>query len=307
MVLELVNLDKRHPGYQQPTREELQVESSASVGFAPSSPATRPGSSSAPTPTSKPAGGGTPKQPGPPTVQSEGLASTGQPARGRSPTPGAARRTEVARGTFFSSAISSRQTASPADLSRNRDPAGRSAEAIKQRMTDHRARSMFSVQVFSRGAEATEKIGKLSRQATRYQLSLKLLRGEDLMAADDSGESDPYCDIHVWNVGGSGGTAAVEHMWRSETQYQTRHPRWDKKDWEAVPLSSEHALLHLVCFDWDRVGKDDFLGECLVDLARYADGRTHELQLWMDQYDRETTTDAVKGHVTIQIVVTKTA
>ena len=55
------------------------------------------------------------------------------------------------------------------------------------------------------------------------------------------------------------------------------------------------------------VGNDDFLGEALIDLSRYADGQTHSLKVELDQYDSTSTSDEVKGHLSIEVQVTKRA
>ena len=50
-----------------------------------------------------------------------------------------------------------------------------------------------------------------------------------------------------------------------------------------VPLSKRRALLHVVLFDWDKVGTDEFLGEALLGLEEYLDGARHSLKLELDQ------------------------
>ena len=74
-----------------------------------------------------------------------------------------------------------------------------------------------------------------------------------------------------------------------------------------MPLLTDRALLHLTCFDWDRVGTDDFLGECLVDLSKYSDGREHRLKLTLDQYasDQQTNdkNEEVRGSITVEVQI----
>ena len=49
---------------------------------------------------------------------------------------------------------------------------------------------------------------------------------------------------------------------------QTLTPKWDER--VEMPLTRRRALMHVILFDWDRVGTDDFLGEVLVSLDRQA-------------------------------------
>ena len=68
---------------------------------------------------------------------------------------------------------------------------------------------------------------------------------------------------------------------------QNLNPIWDKRDWAPAPLSKTECLLHLVCFDWDRAGTDDFLGESLIDLSKYEVGKAHQLQLQLVRLDHD--------------------
>ena len=139
-----------------------------------------------------------------------------------------------------------------------------------------------------------------------HSLRVKLLSGHDLLSADAHGFSDPYVDIFVWCPS----RATCKHMWRSETKMKTLNPRWagDDSATNRCDLLTENALLHVCCLDWDRMGTDDFLGECLVDLRQYADGRLHKLKLVLDQYDSSTKTndnnDEVTGHIMIELQMT---
>ena len=235
---------------------------------------------------------------------SKGLANTGKGAVPTTknvlkgvgpPAPSPALGDEVQIGTFWRSVLARAPSApSVYDLS-----AARYAEDVRERMGSHRVREGKIFQFFGRGAQGVgESIGSVPREHTSHSLTLKLLHGADLLAADDNGASDPYCDIHVWCPEAQ---LTCEHMWRSETCHETLQPKWNKVDWGLAPLVSERALLHLVCFDWDRQGSDDYLGECLLDLSRYADGKPHQLKLWLDQYDKDASKDAITGWVMVEI------
>ena len=237
-------------------------------------------------------------------VMSKGLDSTGKGAvpttknllKGVEPPPPApALGDEVLTGTFWRSMLARAPSApSRYDLS----GAGYAAD-VRKRMGSHRVREGKLFQVFGRGAQGVrESIGSVAPEHTSHHLTLKLLHGADLLAADANGTSDPYCDIHVWCPEAQ---PTCEHMWRSETCMQTLQPKWNKVDWGRAPLASKRALLHLVCFDWDRQGSDDYLGECLLDLSYYADGKPHQLKLWLDQYDKDASKDPITGWVMVEI------
>ena len=84
-------------------------------------------------------------------------------------------------------------------------------------------------------------------------------------------------------------------------------PVWGSDETKSVPLLTEKALMQVVVFDWDETGDDDFLGECLIDLKHYADGKSHRLALHLDQYQSGPTNDAgdrVKGYIIVEVQVT---
>ena len=175
----------------------------------------------------------------------------------------------------------------------------KSSSMIAKRMEEHRQRG-HKVSI-GHGAGVHEKIGELSAAQHRWTVNVALLKGEDLNGADESGYSDPYCTLHIWCPS----DAVCKHEWRSATIDQTLSPVWDKRDWKPAPLTSENALLHLVCCDWDRFGKDDFLGESLVDLSRYADGKPHQLTLVLDSYDPAADDEPVSGTIEIEVTLSQ--
>ena len=63
-------------------------------------------------------------------------------------------------------------------------------------------------------------------------------------------------------------------------------------------------MLHLVAFDWDKVGSDDFLGEVPISLRDYADGKRHALQLELLQLDPASSDEPVTGYLEVEIKYT---
>ena len=194
---------------------------------------------------------------------------------------------------YWTSVISGTPSSRDA-LSDNRQLTTRQVKEVGEIMAEHRKRGVkFS---FTRGAGTLEEIGRVASE--RYTLKVKLLRGDGLLAADNTGFSDPYCDIHVWCPTD---VTSWKHTWRSDTVIQNLNPIWDKRDWAPAPLSKTECLLHLVCFDWNRAGTDEFLGESLIDLSKYEVGKAHQLQLQLDQFDPQSTQETPTGHVTIEL------
>ena len=167
--------------------------------------------------------------------------------------------------------------------------------AIDKWMRENRDRGI-QVFDFSTGARVIETLAELPESQVEAHVRVKLVSGTNLMVADDSGFSDPYVDAFVWCPS----KPSCKHMWRSETKLQTLNPHWDFSKRVGL-LSTSSALLHLTCFDWDKVGSDDFLGESLIDLSKYADGAMHKLRVDLDQYDSNSTRDEVKGYLTLEV------
>ena len=95
-------------------------------------------------------------------------------------------------------------------------------------------------------------------------------------------------------------------MWRSSTKMQTLAPKWNES--KEAPLSSRKGyLMHVVLFDWDKVGTDDFLGEVVLSLDEYLDGKRHTLQLELDILEGNQEKGAITGFVELEISSTRAA
>ena len=70
-----------------------------------------------------------------------------------------------------------------------------------------------------------------------------------------------------------------------------------------MPLSARRALLHVVLFDWDKVGTDDFLGEVLLELDEHLDGARHSLKLELDQLkgNQDSHASPVTGFIELEV------
>ena len=121
----------------------------------------------------------------------------------------------------------------------------------------------------------------------------------DLAAADWNHSSDPYVEAFVW----SEGVPECAHVYRSQTRLGTLSPSWDEE--VSFKLPDRHALLHLLVFDWDRVGADDLLGEALLDLDELAlaSHQTHTLKVRMASLAPSPPKHTPLGHLFIQLTL----
>ena len=86
-------------------------------------------------------------------------------------------------------------------------------------------------------------------------LFVHLQGGRDLVARDLSGFSDPYVVIELG-----------KKKFKSKRTPQTLFPRWNEVFAFEFP-TSEDKVLHFTVMDWDRLTKDDFMGEFSVDVS----------------------------------------
>ena len=290
-------LDERHPNYREPTKAERHAM--GDVRAALKSP---PGKSAGAR------GGGGVEQPveSPPrgsaaamqqreresAAASARAAAAARPAADRSASLSAADAGVVRRGLYWRS-VKQGAASSRHSLSTSSD-----RPSIESWMRENRDRGI-QVFDFQTGARVIENIAELRESEVEAHLRVRLVSGTNLMVADDTGFSDPYVDAFVWCPS----KPKCKHMWRSQTKMQTLNPKWDEAKRVGL-LAPKGCLLHLVCFDWDRMGSDDFLGEALVDLNQYADGELHTLKVELDQYDSTSTSDEVRGHLTVEVQLT---
>ena len=98
-------------------------------------------------------------------------------------------------------------------------------------------------------------------------LVVRLVRCSGLAALDAGGTSDPYCEIYVFHAHDEPGDC---DMWRTATRMATLDPEFEEE--RMVLLTRPEVSLHIVLYDCDRVGSDDYLGEVfLSDLRPYAE------------------------------------
>ncbi|XP_018110786.1 multiple C2 and transmembrane domain-containing protein 2 [Xenopus laevis] len=91
-------------------------------------------------------------------------------------------------------------------------------------------------------------------------LQVKILKAEDLLAADFSGKSDPFCVLEVGN-----------DRLQTHTVYKNLNPEWNKVF--TFPIKDIHDVLYITIFDEDGDKPPDFLGKVAIPLLSVKHGQ----------------------------------
>ncbi|XP_063781795.1 multiple C2 and transmembrane domain-containing protein 2 isoform X2 [Pseudophryne corroboree] len=91
-------------------------------------------------------------------------------------------------------------------------------------------------------------------------LQVKVLKAEDLLAADFSGKSDPFCVLEVGN-----------DRLQTHTVYKNLNPEWNKVF--TFPIKDLHDALEVTVFDEDGDKPPDFLGKVVIPLLSVRNGQ----------------------------------
>ncbi|KYO21038.1 multiple C2 and transmembrane domain-containing protein 1 isoform B [Alligator mississippiensis] len=91
-------------------------------------------------------------------------------------------------------------------------------------------------------------------------LQVKVLKAVDLLAADFSGKSDPFCVLEVGN-----------DRLQTHTVYKNLNPEWNKVF--TFPIKDIHDVLEVTVFDEDGDKSPDFLGKVAIPLLSIRNGQ----------------------------------
>ncbi|XP_073509418.1 multiple C2 and transmembrane domain-containing protein 2 [Phyllobates terribilis] len=114
-------------------------------------------------------------------------------------------------------------------------------------------------------------------------LQVKVLKAEDLLAADFSGKSDPFCVLEVGN-----------DRLQTHTVYKNLNPEWNKVF--TFPVKDLHDSLEVTVFDEDGDKPPDFLGKVVIPLLSVRHG--HQVAYLLKNKDLSS---ASKGVVHLEI------
>lgn len=108
------------------------------------------------------------------------------------------------------------------------------------------------------------------RQYSFFQLKVHLKSGQNLIAKDKSGTSDPYVKF---KYGG-------KLLYKSKTIYRDLNPTWDEVF--TLPIEDPFNLVHIKVFDYDWGLQDDFMGSAFLDLTTLDFGKSTDLVLKLE-------------------------
>ncbi|KOB68635.1 putative transmembrane 1 protein [Operophtera brumata] len=114
------------------------------------------------------------------------------------------------------------------------------------------------------------------RQHAFFQLRIHLKRGQNLVAMDKNGTSDPYVKFK----------AGGRLLHKSRIVHRDLNPVWD--ECFTVPIEDPFQPVQIKVFDYDWGLQDDFMGSCQLDLTALELGRTQDMVLCLHDPDKPT-------------------
>ncbi|XP_056592380.1 multiple C2 and transmembrane domain-containing protein 1 isoform X2 [Triplophysa dalaica] len=154
------------------------------------------------------------------------------------------------------------------------------------------------VSVFPRGALDKEVL-KLTQQQSvvlsemyrkaqlwRGIVSISLIEGRDLVPMDQNGLSDPYVKFRL-----------NHQKYKSKTIPKTLNPQW-REQFDLHLLDEEGGVLEISVWDRDVGRRDDFIGQCQLDLSKLSREKTHKLDIELEED---------KGRLLLLVTLTATA
>ncbi|XP_069158237.1 multiple C2 and transmembrane domain-containing protein isoform X3 [Procambarus clarkii] len=109
------------------------------------------------------------------------------------------------------------------------------------------------------------------RQHSFFQLHVHLKRGEDLVARDACGTSDPYVKFKVQG----------KLVYKSKTVYKDLNPTWDESFTVAIEDPFEPVMVKVFDYDWGL--QDDFMGLASIDLSTLELDKPQEVVLALSE------------------------
>ncbi|KAK7120927.1 hypothetical protein R3I94_020797 [Phoxinus phoxinus] len=102
-------------------------------------------------------------------------------------------------------------------------------------------------------------------------VSISLIEGRNLIPMDQNGFSDPYVKFKLG-----------PQKYKSKTIHKTLNPQW-MEQFDLNLFDEEGGVLEISAWDKDIGMRDDFIGQCQLDLSKLSRERTHKLELELEE------------------------
>ncbi|XP_051973560.1 multiple C2 and transmembrane domain-containing protein 1-like isoform X4 [Xyrauchen texanus] len=108
-------------------------------------------------------------------------------------------------------------------------------------------------------------------QLWRGIVSIHLIEGRDLIPMDQNGLSDPYVKFKLGH-----------QKYKSKTIAKTLNPQW-REQFDLHLFDEEGGVLEISVWDRDMGRRDDFIGQCKLDLSQLSKEKTHKVELELEE------------------------
>uniref|UniRef100_A0A671SRE4 Multiple C2 and transmembrane domain-containing protein 1-like n=1 Tax=Sinocyclocheilus anshuiensis TaxID=1608454 RepID=A0A671SRE4_9TELE len=122
-------------------------------------------------------------------------------------------------------------------------------------------------------------------QLGRGIVSIRLMEGRNLIPMDQNGLSDPYVKFKLGPL-----------KYKSKTIPKTLNPQW-REQFDLHLYDEEGGILEISVWDKDIGRRDDFIGQCQLDLSKLSREKTHKLELELEEH---------KGMLVLLVTLTAT-
>ncbi|XP_077099709.1 multiple C2 and transmembrane domain-containing protein 1 [Siphateles boraxobius] len=102
-------------------------------------------------------------------------------------------------------------------------------------------------------------------------VSIRLIEGRNLIPMDQNGFSDPYVKFKLG-----------PQKYKSKTIHKTLNPQW-MEQFDLNLFDEEGGVLEISAWDKDIGMRDDFIGQCQLDLSKLSREKTHKLELELEE------------------------
>ncbi|KAL6059868.1 calcium-dependent phospholipid binding [Balamuthia mandrillaris] len=136
---------------------------------------------------------------------------------------------------------------------------------------------------------------------TAYVLSLNVVSGSGLAPKDSNGRADPYCVVLLRDRKGGESKKDMEELGRTHKIKKTLNPEWKASFTFDLTPEQKRKRLRFEVWDWDRIGKDDFMGCHELSLGNLEGRKEQEMELELKPRQDGEKDGYIRGKIKIQI------